>query len=655
LIGLTILNNLEPKISHSSVSDQSALEICNAELGPGAIIGGQFEVLTKLGSGGMSSVYRCLDMFVERTVAVKVLFADCVNNPKALSRFRREAKAIAKLDHANIVRLHSFNFDLSSPYIVMEHIEGITLADLIETNGPLDVEQVFRLADQLCGALQYAHANGVIHRDLKPSNIIIERFDSRHVQAKILDFGIAKMVDDTTPGATSTGELFGTPAYMSPEQALGKSVDRRSDQYSLGCVLFECLTGTPPFVGSGQLSVLMQHVQSDAPSLEESTFSARAFPPQIQPVIDKMLAKFPEERYDSMSEVFENLVDEPTESEFAVVSFSNLIGKAGQESARKQTNFEPASSVSNLPFWAGLAVGAAAFLVIGASILAIYFGFSSQNMPTETKAHDEDLMAEHILGGIDISKAMRASLENQIKQDRQRIDLIVEDKTVTDRGLNALIGARSIQNLNLNYCDKVGDEGISKTWHLPLRTLHLKETAITNAALKGIADHFPNLTGLGLQQTAINDEGIRYLTPLTNLFILDLKFTEVAKSASVISKFSRLRVLMVDHTKFDFADLHLTDLTRITANAVPLNNKAFLGILRNKKLELLSLNQTNITDEQLWQLASLKNLRTLHIQDCPNVTAFAVARFQRALPGCVVQTADDFENQRQEILGRWAK
>jgi serine/threonine protein kinase len=649
------LNNLEPKISHSSVRDESALEICNAELNPGAIIGGQFEVLTKLGSGGMSSVYRCLDLFVERTVAVKVLFADCVNNPKALSRFRREAKAIAKLDHPNIVRLHSFNFDLSSPYIVMENIEGITLADLIETNGLLEIEQVFRLADQLCDALQYAHENGVIHRDLKPSNIIIERFDSSHVQAKILDFGIAKMLDDTTPGATSTGELFGTPNYMSPEQALGKSVDRRSDQYSLGCVLFECLTGTPPFVGSGKLSVLMQHVQSKAPSLEESTFSGRAFPAQIQPVIDKMLAKFPEERYDSMSEVFENLVSEPSESEFVVVSFSNLIGKVSHDSTRKQTNSAPESSVSNLSFWAGLAVGAAAFLLVGASVLAIYCGFSSQNIQTAPKTYDEESLTDHILGGIDIAKAMRATLENQVQQNRQRKNLAVEDKTVTDKGMEALSGARSIQDLNLSYCDKVGDQGLSKAWHLPLRILNLKETAITNNALQGIADHFPNLTALVLQQTAVSDEGIRSLAPLTNLYILDLRFTEVAKSASVISKFSSLRMLLVDHTKFDFTDFHLTDLTNISANAVPLNNKAFLNILRNKKLEQLSLNQTNITDGQLWQLALLKNLRTLHIQDCPNVTAYAVARFQRALPSCVVQTADDFENQRQEILGRWAK
>jgi eukaryotic-like serine/threonine-protein kinase len=172
-------------------------------LAPGDVIAGQFEVLAKLGSGGMSSVYRCFDLFVERVVAVKILFAGHSTNPRALNRFRREARAIAKLDHPNIVRLHSFNFDLSTPYIVMEIVDGTTLAQLIASNGPLAVPQVLCLAEQLCSALHYAHTNGVIHRDLKPSNIIIERFDGEGLQAKVLDFGIAKMLDDTTPGATA--------------------------------------------------------------------------------------------------------------------------------------------------------------------------------------------------------------------------------------------------------------------------------------------------------------------------------------------------------------------------------------------------------------------------------------------------------------------
>jgi len=622
-------------------------------LAPGATIAGQFEVLAKLGSGGMSSVYRCLDLFVDRIVAVKVLFAAQTTNPKALNRFRREARAIAKLDHPNIVRLHSFNFDLAAPYIVMENVEGITLAELIETNGPLEVEQVIRLTEQLCSALQYAHQNGVIHRDLKPSNIIIEHFDARHVQAKILDFGIAKMLDDTAPGATATGELFGTPAYMSPEQALGKVVDRRSDQYSLGCLLFECLTGTPPFVGSGSLSVLMQHVQSEAPSLEESTFSGRVFPPQIQPVIDKMLAKFPHERYDSISEVYETLVDAQSESEYVVETFSNLIVKAENGLRSTQPNLTVPEPASILPFWTGLAVGASLLLVILAAIAAIYFALSPQTGSVTQKATVDDVMTEHLLGGIDVARVLAGGVQHQVRQDRQRKELEVDDINTTDKDLIALQGANSIETLSLAHCENVGDRGLAYAWHLPLRVLNLKGTAITDQACQGIAEHFQHLDTLSVQQTAITDDGVRYLSTLKDLGFLDLKATDATKPCVYLSKLSNLHALSIDGSSIDLSDLNNPQLRSISANGAVTNEGLITALLRHKKLERLSLARTALTDNQLRRLASLKNLREISIEDCAKITASGITRFRRANPSCTVKNIELGELQREKFFQHW--
>lgn len=649
---LLTLYNIEPQISLSPVADDATQEEASC-LSPGDVIAGQFKVLAKLGSGGMSSVYRCLDLFVERTVAVKVLFAGQTTNPKAINRFRREARAIAKLDHPNIVRLHSFNFDLSSPYIVMEHIDGITLAELIETNGPLEVEQVFRLAEQLCSALLYAHQNGVIHRDLKPSNILIEHFDASGVQAKVLDFGIAKMLDDTTPGATTTGELFGTPSYMSPEQALGKSVDSRTDQYSLGCLLFECLTGTPPFVGSGQLSVLMQHVQSEAPSLEESTFDGRVFPAQIQPVMDKMLAKFPADRYYSMAEIYENLIDDRPESEYVVESFSNLIVKAENGMRITQSNAVVDTEQSFIPFWTGIAVGASLLLVVLAAIAAIYFALTAQSPDTTATVHVEDASTEHLLGGIDVAKVLSGGLHHQIRQERQRKELTVEDMNLTNQEMSALLGANSIETLNLAYCEHVGDSGLVNAWHLPLKSLNLKDTAITDQACLGIAEHFPNLFFLSLQQTAVTDEGLRCLSALKHLDTIDLKVTDISKPCAHLSKIRSLQNLMVDGSNVDLSDLNNCELRRISANAVVVNDSLITALLRHKKLEAISLNRSAITDNQLHRLASLKNLKEISIQDCPNVTASGINRFHRVNPACKVRNIEVGEYQREKLFLRW--
>jgi non-specific serine/threonine protein kinase len=247
-------------------------------LDPGTIIDGKYEIEGRIGAGGMGIVYRARQLRLLRSVAIKVVSADDAEREDMLDRFRREALAVARLRHPNIVTIHDFgDADGVGAYIVLELLEGRSLAEEILRRTRLEPDSAIEIAGQICAALGAAHAAGIVHRDLKPSNVFLE--DGKHgVTAKVLDFGIAKLreaggvaLDRLTWG----GAIVGTPIYMSPEQCEGRELDARSDIYSLGCVLFEMLAGRPPFVAASLASVVRMH-KSRPP--EPRARSRRAFP-----------------------------------------------------------------------------------------------------------------------------------------------------------------------------------------------------------------------------------------------------------------------------------------------------------------------------------------------------------------------------------------
>ncbi len=274
------------------------------DLPNGTIIANQFRIEKKLGGGGMGTVYRCLDLTVQRQVAIKVLHRHLVGMSKWLLRFQQEARAIARLDHPNIVGVKQLVTSQDGmPFIVMDYVKGTSLADILSIMGMLAAPRAVEIMSQVADALAHAHENKVVHRDLKPSNIIVVKGTD---VVKILDFGIAKIGDDDEPAGavklTQTGEVFGSPAYMSPEQVLGKPIDGRSDQYSFGCVLYECLTGTPPFVSTSPVEVMMQHVNETPLPLSQASLGTE-FELGLENVVAKLLAKNPADRYDSMIQV----------------------------------------------------------------------------------------------------------------------------------------------------------------------------------------------------------------------------------------------------------------------------------------------------------------------------------------------------------------
>jgi len=265
----------------------------------------RYEVGEILGFGGMSEVHLARDLRLHRDVAIKVLRADLARDPSFYLRFRREAQNAAALNHPAIVAVYDTGEAETPtgplPYIVMEYVDGVTLRDIVHGEGPMPSQRAIEVIADACQALNFSHQHGIIHRDVKPANIMI----SKNGAVKVMDFGIARALADAGNPVTQTAAVIGTAQYLSPEQARGIKVDARSDVYSLGCVLYEILTGEPPFVGDSPVAVAYQHVREDPvpPSERHSGIS-----PELDAVVLKALAKNPENRYQTAAEMRADLV-----------------------------------------------------------------------------------------------------------------------------------------------------------------------------------------------------------------------------------------------------------------------------------------------------------------------------------------------------------
>jgi beta-lactam-binding protein with PASTA domain/tRNA A-37 threonylcarbamoyl transferase component Bud32 len=269
------------------------------------VLGERYEIGGVLGRGGMAEVHRGRDLRLGREVAVKVLRQDLARDPSFQVRFRREAQAAASLNHPAIVAVYDTGEDRTTtgatPYIVMEYVEGDTLRDVLRREGPLTPERAMALSADICGALDFSHRNGIVHRDVKPGNVMI----TPQGTVKVMDFGIARAVSDSAATMTSTAAVIGTAQYLSPEQARGEGVDARSDVYSMGCMLYELVTGAPPFTGDSPVSVAYQHVRED-PRLPSSI--NRDIPAELDAILLKAMSKNPANRYQSAADMRNDLL-----------------------------------------------------------------------------------------------------------------------------------------------------------------------------------------------------------------------------------------------------------------------------------------------------------------------------------------------------------
>jgi eukaryotic-like serine/threonine-protein kinase len=268
------------------------------------LLGSRYEIGETLGYGGMAEVHRGRDVRLGREVAVKVLRADLARDPSFQARFRREAQAAASLNHPAIVAVYDTGEEDvygNQPYIVMEYVEGRTLREVLKSEGRLMPRRAMEVVADVCAALDFSHRNGIVHRDVKPGNVMITRTGA----VKVMDFGIARAVADNAATVTQTAAVIGTAQYLSPEQARGETVDARSDVYSTGVLLFELITGHPPFTGDSPVAVAYQHVRENAPP--PSTINPDV-PPELDAIVLKAMAKNPANRYQSAGEMRADLI-----------------------------------------------------------------------------------------------------------------------------------------------------------------------------------------------------------------------------------------------------------------------------------------------------------------------------------------------------------
>jgi serine/threonine protein kinase len=524
------------------------------ELELDTIISGQYRVLAKLGSGGMSNVYLCKDILLKRVVAIKLLRFEISPECTSGKRFRREAQIVAMLDQPNIVKLYGLHFsEKQQPFIVMEAIDGESLQKVIEKSGRLKLTRTIKIVSQICSALSSAHALGVVHRDLKPSNIMVINAGLHNESIKLLDFGIAKIVDDQRLRTTRTGEVLGSPVYMSPEQALGQSVDEKSDQYSLGCLIFELLTGRPPFVCDNSLALMLAHVNQPPPSLSE--VSLRTFPLQIELAVAKLLEKNPADRFATIEDV----------------------GLAFAGKTIPQQRF--GKRLRTIPFLVPSVITLALISLASFVALRTHVDPPGQSKNIESHRVPRNLSNEEI------------DIFNRLQSDPMTSSVDLTNKKISDLGMKALSGLRFVERVNLSGCYRLTDMGLKYLVGWPLRFLSVKGTQLTDDGMQAISS-ISTLESLDLSDTDVSNAGCRLLRRLSKLRALRLSRTSINGNAlKSIAK--------------------LTDLEELLLNGDDISGH--LGALEPLQLRELQMMAAGLNDQDLENVSKMKSFDYLRM------------------------------------------
>ncbi|MBX9668828.1 MAG: protein kinase [Candidatus Obscuribacterales bacterium] len=491
-----------------------------------------YVAIEELGRGGMGIVYRCKDLRLDRDVAVKVIGWSLSDSQ--VVRFHQEARALAKLQHPNILAIENFaHSDDGSLFLVMELLKGKRLSDIIESKEDIPFVQALEVFIQICNGLSHAHNRDILHRDIKPSNIFLDdtKYDTAHVT--ITDFGLAKLVTEDQR-LTKTGISIGSPPYMSPEQANGSNVDERSDLYAVGCLMFEVLSGDKPFSGSSIPHILMKHAKEPPPRLSEQV-PEKSFPSEIDTIISTCLAKSPADRFQSVSELGEALQKLLNRSSRRYADGTGFSGSYSQQTLMEKSNLS-GQDQSQRHSKLGLHV-VLSLLVLGILTIAGAGWLIFADRSNESDLPPEEPYLTDSTGDEDIPPP-----EETIKTEtKKQTPLVVINRRDARKHLEELLAryrekdGAAFPSISLARSD-VRDKDLELLEGLPIKKLNLFRTAITDSGLEHLSK-LPQLEELDLGITKITDEGVKLLRQFPSLKTIRLTSTAITDAG--VSELSR--------------------------------------------------------------------------------------------------------------------
>ncbi|MGD9683167.1 MAG: protein kinase [Candidatus Obscuribacterales bacterium] len=609
----------------------------------------RYQVVEEIGRGGMGLVYRCRDLKLDKDVAVKVVAWSFDDDDAA--RFHMEARLLAQLSHPNILTVLDFGYsDDGTLFLVTDMVSGRSLDRRIAENGAFEPPDAVPIFVQILEGIAHAHAGGILHRDIKPSNIMLVDRDKNPPLAVILDFGLGKLMAEDQR-LTRTGAMMGSPPYMSPEQASGKSVDERSDIYSMGCLVFEVLTGRKPFEGQNVHATMLMQVQKPPPTLGEIV-PERQFAPELEAIVARCLAKDPDDRFQSALELRGALLDY-VEADRARSS-SLVSGVHAISGVYKRINISPRAS-RTIFVVASIAVGLIAFGVMQTA------GNLKGTRSERPEGPDLSDFSEQAIMKSDEARALPPVIEHKPEQnsesemwqspsgkncsDAEYLEFVSKEKPedlriagevvtdaalvgigkseaataisglkivgtgLSDNALAAISGFPSLEELIIEGAKNISDRGIEHLVDCPrLSALELRGLAVTDDCLESLGKR------AGLQSLSLLDckslkgKGLRKLDGLNILNTLSLR------GSGIVSRNLREVVVIPNLMTLDISDLDIRD-----------DDLAALNQMRLVHLNLAG-NQ-HLTDQGLYSLYPMTSLVTLVVSDCKGISDEAVKTF----------------------------
>jgi len=613
----------------------------------------RYKNFVRIGEGGTAVVYKAEDSNLLRSVAIKTMSVSRMT-PDMVLRFQHEARAASKLQHPNLITVLDFGLAGNSrPYLVMDFVEGQSLEELLQERDCLSIEQTIKIVLEVCRGMAFAHQNGVIHRDLKPSNILLLEHPEADARVKVVDFGIAKLSSNDDAGERPTasrtnlaampprvalerkrqgdskgrtGELMGSPFYMSPEQIRGDNVDQRTDIYSLGCILFRMLSGMAPFEGETHLETYSQHLNDLPPLIVDPVL-----PAELHALIDKCLAKDPLERPSSMTEVADVL--------------RQVLKRKAEPSPKSGGNErKPGESARKSLIGRRSVAVIAAIAIVGVLLAGLMFWVNLKK-PAVSKTGETGIRRatkKSYDGKWTIEPSVDKHLQWRATPDAtdDDIDLILSDD-VSD------VSMRSTAVTNV---------GLEKLAQLPLTELDVSRTKLDDSAAPILAK-MKKLTGLKLESTHITDKGLRALAPLKDLVYLDLdQMTQITDEgvATILRQWPNIRHLNLGRTSI--SDRSVIQLTRaknlldLELAELDLNDRA-MDALIGSKLRLLNLNHCVFDRKYVSELPKMRKLKHLVVSEISTLKQSDYEELRKSLSsrGCELQCLSTLNTKMKDV------